>query len=852
VVVANSPPSIASVSISPGTGTETTVFTCLPSGWSDPDGDSPGYLYQWSVDGTPSVTISTISGASFNKNQSLVCTVTPTDGALSGTPVASGSVLVQNTPPTLTLASITPTSPTEGSTLQASPVGPFDADGDSVTYSYAWYVDSGLVAVVTTPTLTGSFFDKGQSVYVEITPGDGDDSGNPVNSAPVLIGNTPPTVAQALISPTSGGEATTFTCLGFGGADVDLADSVSFTYAWTVNGAPSGTSQTLDGASFDSGDSIACTATPFDGEDSGAGVASASLVIDNTPPSIASVSITPTTAYTDTTLTATPSGWSDADGDAPSYLYEWFTSSTAVATNSATLAGSYFSKGETITVQVTPQDASSSGSPVTSSGVVILNTAPTAPGVSISPSAPDDSEDLVCSVNTPSTDLDTDPITYGYAWLVDSAATSYVAATLPSAATAAGEVWTCEVTPNDGEEDGVTASASTSVTDTGYTDLNGDGYADIVFANHINNSINLHIDSYIYWGSATGYSTANRTGLPTVGAEGATTHDLDGDGYPDIVFANYKNNSGNRNTDSYIYWGSATGYSTTNRTELPTVGGRVATIHDLDGDSYPDIVFSNYYSGSNYNIASYIYWGSATGYSAGNRTDLPTVGAYKATVHDLNGDGYPEIVFANNRSGNTTFNIDSYIYWGSATGYSTANRTNLPTAGAVSTTVDDLDGDGYPDIVFANYQSGNSTFDIDSYIYWGSATGYSTANRTNLPTSGASDTTVHDLDGDGEPDIVFANRINNSQNHNIDSYIYWGSAAGYSTADRTGLPTQGGQDVTVHDLDGDGDPELLFANNYNNSSFSIDSYIYWGSAAGYSTANRTGLPTVGGADVSVE
>ncbi|KJJ83406.1 secreted protein, partial [Candidatus Omnitrophus magneticus] len=34
---------------------------------------------------------------------------------------------------------------------------------------------------------------------------------------------------------------------------------------------------------------------------------------------------------------------------------------------------------------------------------------------------------------------------------------------------------------------------------------------------------------------------------------------------------------------------------------------------DLNGDGYPDIVFSNFTNGSNVNINSYIYWGGATG-----------------------------------------------------------------------------------------------------------------------------------------------------------------------------------------------------------------------------------------------
>ncbi|NMC06437.1 MAG: hypothetical protein GYA24_14570, partial [Candidatus Lokiarchaeota archaeon] len=50
----------------------------------------------------------------------------------------------------------------------------------------------------------------------------------------------------------------------------------------------------------------------------------ATFVIVNTPPSITGASISPGTAYETTTLAASASGWSDADGDAPQYMYRWF------------------------------------------------------------------------------------------------------------------------------------------------------------------------------------------------------------------------------------------------------------------------------------------------------------------------------------------------------------------------------------------------------------------------------------------------------------------------------------------------------------------------------------------------
>ena len=277
--------------------------------------------------------------------------------------------------------------------------------------------------------------------------------------------NVPPTAPVVSVDPSSATTDDGFTAvIDTPSTDTDGPDAVTYTFSWTRDGdavGPFVPPETVAASETASGQVWEVTVVAFDGEDS-SDPATASITVGNSPPSITDVTITPTTAWTDTQLTANVTGWFDADGELADYVYAWFAAGSPVGADAATLDGSAFIKDQEITVEVTPVDASSSGTPVLSLGVTILNTPPTAPGVGITPASPTDADDLACAVTTPSTDLDGDTPTYTYAW--SSGGTTQSGAILSSSYTLANETWTCTVTPNDGDDDGPVGTASVSVT----------------------------------------------------------------------------------------------------------------------------------------------------------------------------------------------------------------------------------------------------------------------------------------------------------------------------------------------------------------------------------------------------
>ena len=282
------------------------------------------------------------------------------------------------------------------------------------------------------------------------------------------------------------------------------------------------------------------------------------------------------------------------------------------------------------------------------------------------------------------------------------------------------------------------------------------------------------------------------------------------------------NSSGHAQQATYAkVWKSSTfldfvdGTFTDSTNAYVTADGELVLINrlDLDGDGSADVVLPNDHD-PNQRADLFIYW-DGDSFSMKHRLQLSTNGGSDSATADLNRDGHLDLIVANNFNGTRT-DLDSYIYWGGAQGFDTSRRNGLPTLGARAVAVDDLNRDGYPDLVFANSGLGyHVTVDRAnrSYVYWGSAEGYDAERRLLLKTVNGRDVAIHDLDRDGHPDLVFANEGNTDEDGG--ALIYWGSSGGdYSHRPATHLPGERTSAVAVADLNGDEVPEIVLANAY--------------------------------------
>jgi hypothetical protein len=377
----DAPPSAGSVAIAPASPKTTQTVTATPSGFTDGDGDALAYHYQWfrngtEIGGATSSSLNLATAGAGDRGDTVRVEVYATDGHGAASDPAVQTVTVANSAPTAGSASIKPASPSTNDVVKAVPAGFADIDADELTYRYQWYRNGTVIAGATSRTLDLSVAGNGNlgdSIEVDVSAVDSSGGVSPAARAQQTISgtNSTPVEGSVGLAPASPKTAESVAASPSGFRDPD-GEALTYHFQWFRNGTAiaGATSAALDLSAANAGDrgdtlKVEVTASDPHGATSDAAIGTATVA--NTVPAAGTASLKPTDPSSQDYLTATASGFSDGDGDALSYRYQWFRNGTAIGgANGRTLDLSKPGNGDagdTIEVDVTAVDGAGGTSP---------------------------------------------------------------------------------------------------------------------------------------------------------------------------------------------------------------------------------------------------------------------------------------------------------------------------------------------------------------------------------------------------------------------------------------------------------------------------------------------------------
>jgi uncharacterized protein (DUF2141 family) len=344
--------------------------------------------------------------------------------------------------------------------------------------------------------------------------------------------------------------------------------------------------------------------------------------------------------------------------------------------------------------------------------------------------------------------------------------------------------------------------ASTNPLRTAVADVNGDGKLDALVTNSTANTLGVLL------GDGTGKFTL-QANAPSTGAGGGpravAVADVNGDGKLDALVANYQT------TTLSVLLGNGSGGFTLQATS-PRLGVSNPTslvMADVNGDGKIDALATDSNGGS----LSVLLGNGSGGFtylssSPATGGDIP----YDVAVADVNGDGKVDALVANYGSG--TLGVLLGTGTGSftlqanppATG-TTGGATSVPT----SVTIADVNGDGKPDALVAN--RGTSTLGV----LLGNGSGGFTLQAASPSTGTGSRPTsvaVTDFNGDGKQDALVTNTDAGTL------AVLLGNGSGSFTLQTATFLTGASTNtfgLTVADVNGDRKPDALVANTSSNT-----------------------------------
>jgi Bacterial Ig-like domain (group 3)/FG-GAP-like repeat len=368
------------------------------------------------------------------------------------------------------------------------------------------------------------------------------------------------------------------------------------------------------------------------------------------------------------------------------------------------------------------------------------------------------------------------------------------------------------------------SSGGDAVSAVAVADVNRDGIPDLIAANVCSTSTDCSNGSVgVLLGNGDGTFQPAVTYLAAREIDAVAVADVNGDGKPDLVVATPCGNLGCTQGSVGVLLGNGNGtFQAVVNYDSGGEGPQSVLVADVSGDSRADLVVANYDSGT---VGVLLGNGDGTFQPAVSYTvGFFLSGVNFVAVGDVNGDGKPDLIgtivcFVSTNCTNGSVGV--LLGNGDGTFQSVvrypSNGTN-----ANSVAITDVNGDGKPDLLVANFCLNKANCGSGGVsVLLGNGDGSFQAAVTYASGGiGAISLVVGDLNGDGQNDVAVTNRcvdrINCFDNGSV-GVLLGRSTGTFQSAVAFGSGGSNPRSLAIADLNRDGMPDLVVANTQSSA-----------------------------------